>query len=949
MAKKSAQKTSRVLPRHNANRRPDTIVIRGARVHNLKNISLDLPRKKLIVFTGVSGSGKSSLAFDTIYAEGQRRYVESLSSYARQFLERMDKPDVDLIQGISPAMAIEQKTNTRNPRSTVGTTTEIYDYLRLLYARIGKTYCYNCDRLVTRDSVRTVVESLSKEAFSVNATSLKLYVTFPLPIHAKETLADAVANLKKEGFFRVVRGTDVIDLNETELPKSTKTSDVKVLVDRIVFSLNEENNRLADSVETAFASSGGHAEVRVLENNAALKFSQNFECSHCHIKYEEPDPRLFSFNNPYGACPECQGFGKAIGIDMDLVVPKKSRSLRDGAIQPWTTPKFKDNQRRMLAIANDAGLRVDVPFSALTEKEIGIVMKGNGNFDGVNGFFKMLEKKSYKIYYRVLLSRYRGYTTCPACSGSRLRKEAINVVVNEKRISDIVQMTSRDARQFFETIQLTQYELNIAKRILEELRKRLAFLNEVGIGYLTLDRLSNTLSGGESQRINLATSLGSSLVGALYVLDEPSIGLHPRDNDGLIKILKSLRDIGNTVLVVEHDSDMMRASDVIVDLGPKAGELGGEVMYNGPSDEITRSQKSLTGKYLSGKMGIPVPRSRRASNGLSINITGARANNLKNIDVTIPLHMLVCVTGVSGSGKSTLIHDVLYAGLKRAKGEPIESIGGFSTLSGDQHISAVEMVDQSPIGRTPRSNPITYIQVFDQIRALFANTQAAKVHGFTPGHFSFNVPGGRCDACEGDGVVKVEMQFLADLYLQCDVCKGARYKKEVLEVHYHGKSITDILAMTVSEAIQFFTADVTGRKVAQRLRVLEDVGLGYIRLGQSATSLSGGEAQRIKLAAHLSAPQNNTHTLFIFDEPTTGLHFDDIAKLLACLSALIDQGNSVVIIEHNLDVIKCADYVIDLGPEAGDGGGKVVGFGTPEELSKNSESHTGRYLKPCLP
>ncbi|MBX2991406.1 MAG: excinuclease ABC subunit UvrA [Bacteroidetes bacterium] len=926
----------------------DTIVIRGARVHNLKNVNLDLPRKKLIVVTGVSGSGKSSLAFDTIYAEGQRRYVESLSSYARQFLERMDKPDVDLIQGISPAMAIEQKTNTRNPRSTVGTTTEIYDYLRVLFARIGKTYCYNCGRLVTRDTVRTILDSLTQEAGDVQTSSLKLYITFPLPIHHNETVDEALSNLKKEGFFRVVVKNEIVDLNESEVPKKIKPAEVQVLVDRVMFTVGEENNRLADSIETAFASGGGNAEVVLLENNKTLKFTQNFECSHCRIRYEEPDPRLFSFNNPFGACPECQGFGKAIGIDMELVVPMKSKTLREGAIQPWSTPKFKENEGRMVSAARQAGVRLDVPFSDLSETEQQFVMEGHGDFDGINGFFKMLEKKSYKIYYRVLLSRYRGYTTCAACGGARLRKEALNIKVAEKGIADIVRMTIAEAGEFFASLSLTHTEREIAKRILEELDRRLKYLNEVGIGYLTLDRLSNTLSGGESQRINLATSLGSSLVGALYVLDEPSIGLHPRDNGRLINILKALRDVGNTVLVVEHDSDMMRESDIIVDMGPKAGEFGGEIVYAGPSGEIVTDQKSLTGKYLSGKRSIAVPRNRRLPNSAAVIIEGAAENNLKGIDVTIPLHMFVCITGVSGSGKSTLVHDVLYSGLKRLKGEPAEKTGRCSAIRGHEHISSVEMVDQSPIGRSPRSNPITYIQIFDHIRNLFAATQAAKIHGFLPGHFSFNVPGGRCEACEGDGVVKVEMQFLADLYLICDSCKGARYKQEVLDVHYHGKNITDVLGMTVTEAIQFFSADATGRKVARKLKVLEDVGLGYIRLGQSATSLSGGEAQRIKLAAHLSAPQRGTHTLFIFDEPTTGLHFDDIAKLLTCFSALIDQGHSVVIIEHNLDVIKCADYVIDLGPEAGGGGGEIVGQGTPEKLAKIAESHTGRFLRRCL-
>ncbi len=946
MAKRTAKSTPSTLSPSAFDKHK--IIIRGARVHNLKNISLELPRNKLIVVTGVSGSGKSSLAFDTIYAEGQRRYVESLSSYARQFLERMDKPDVDLIEGISPAMAIEQRTNTRNPRSTVGTTTEVYDYLRLLFARVGKTYCYKCGRLVVRDSMRTVFNTLHEEMRLAGSDSLKFYVMFPLPVHGKEALEEALGNLKKEGFFRVVVKDAIFDLNEQVLPKTTRLQEVKVLVDRLIFRSGEEDSRISDSVDTAFTSGSGSAEIFLPENGKTLRFNQNFTCSNCQIKYEEPDPRLFSFNNPFGACPECQGFGKAIGVDMDLVVPNKEKSLADDAIQPWTTPKFKHNKRSLMAVARSAGLRLDTPFRELSQSEVKIVMDGYEDFDGINGFFKMLEKKSYKIYYRVLLSRYRGYTTCPACGGTRLRKAALNIRVGEKTIADIVRMTIAEANEYFASLSLSQYEHEIAKRILEELRKRLNYLTEVGIGYLTIDRLSNTLSGGESQRINLATSLGSSLVGALYVLDEPSVGLHPRDNLRLIKILKALRDVGNTVLVVEHDSDMMRASDVLVDMGPKAGELGGEVLFNGPAAELIRDARSLTGKYLSGSLSIPIPRNRRNLNGAAIRIIGARENNLKNVDVMIPLHMFVCVTGVSGSGKSTLVHDVLYAGLQQLKGEPKERVGICTAIHGHELISSVEMVDQSPIGRTPRSNPITYIQIFDQIRNLFANTQAAKIHGFAPGHFSFNVPGGRCEACEGDGVVKVEMQFLADLYLQCDVCKGARYKKEVLDIQYHGKNITDILAMTVTESIQFFIADVTGRKVAQRLKVLEDVGLGYIRLGQAATSLSGGEAQRIKLAAHLSTPKRDTHTLFIFDEPTTGLHFDDISKLLTCFSALIDQGHSVVIIEHNLDVIKCADYVIDLGPEAGDEGGTVVAVGSPEEIMKKEQSHTGRHLKVAM-
>jgi excinuclease ABC subunit A len=927
-----------------ANRDSERIVIRGARVHNLKNISLDLPRNKLIVVTGVSGSGKSSLAFDTIYAEGQRRYVESLSSYARQFLERMDKPDVDLIQGISPAMAIEQRTNTRNPRSTVSTTTEVYDYLRLLYARVGKTYCEKCGKLVVRDSVQTVISSLAGELDSSGESSAKVYITFPLPSHPKESIEQSCLNLKKEGFFRLLVDGAVLDLNESHLPPKKKTSDVQVLVDRLVFKAGEDSPRMADSIETGFASGNGRINIWLIDSGKVLRFNQNFECPDCHIVYEEPDPKLFSFNSPFGACPECQGFGRAIGIDMDLVVPDKTRLLRTGAIQPWTTPKFIENLRRMLKIAKRAGLRVEVPYGELTPQERNIVMNGFEDFDGVNGFFKVVERKAYKIYYRVLLSRYRGYTQCPVCSGARLRKAALNVKIAGTTISEVVAMTITGANKFFSTVRFTPYEREIAKRILEEIRKRLTFLQEVGIGYLTLDRLSSTLSGGESQRINLATSLGSSLVGALYVLDEPSIGLHPRDNERLIRILKALRDIGNTVVVVEHDADMIKASDFVVDMGPKAGEHGGEVVFNGSAIDILSQKTSLTGKYLSGNMSIPVPSSRRKMSEHAITIRGATQNNLKNIDVSIPLHSLVCVTGVSGSGKSTLISDILYAGLRRRKGDMNVPEGLCRAIEGDQFIDHVELVDQSPIGRTPRSNPTTYIGAFDLIRNLFSSTQAARVHGLTPGHFSFNVPNGRCEACEGDGVTKVEMQFLADLYLPCDVCKGKRYKHEVLDIRYRGKNIDDVLTMTVTEAIQFFRASAGSVKVANKLKVLDDVGLGYIHLGQPATSLSGGEAQRIKLATHLSAPEAG-HTLFVFDEPTTGLHFDDIAKLISCFNALLDAGSSVVIIEHNLDVIKCADHVIDVGPDAGEAGGEIVGTGTPEDIVANPASHTGRFLR----
>ncbi len=924
-----------------------SISIRGARVHNLKNISLDIPRDRLTVVTGVSGSGKSSLAFDTIYAEGQRRYVESLSSYARQFLERMDKPDVDMIQGIGPAMAIEQKTNTRNPRSTVGTTTEVYDYLRLLFARVGRTYCRNCGRMITRDSVRTV-EAALRERLAGEEKELRILVTFPLPAHPREPLAESLKNIRREGFFRIVIGEEIIDLNENAGPLKMPAGGIQVLVDRLVFRDDGRNERLADSVESAFASGNGLASLVFPGGGETLRFNQNFSCPDCRIDYEEPDPRLFSFNNPFGACPECQGFGRAVGIDMDLVVPNPRKTLREGAIQPWSTPKFKDWLRALVRSAGKLKIRLDVPFAELEDREVGLIREGGDEFEGLNKFFRMIEKKSYKIYYRVLLSRYRGYTTCPVCGGARLRPEALAVRVGGKGIAAVVAMTIADVRKYLSSLSLTGEESAIARRIMDELTRRISYLDEVGIGYLTLDRLSSTLSGGESQRINLATSLGSSLVGAVYVLDEPSIGLHPRDNDRLIRILHALRDSGNTVIVVEHDADMMRAADMIVDMGPRAGEQGGEVIATGTVAEILRDRNSLTGAYLSGRSRIPVPRARRVNSGREIRIEGASRHNLKGLDVAIPLGMLVCVTGVSGSGKSTLVHEVLYKGLKKAMGETGAHEGAYRRITGHEQISGVELVDQSPIGRTPRSNPVTYIQVFDGIRTLFAGTQSAKIHGYTPGMFSFNVPGGRCDECEGDGVVKVEMQFLADLFLPCDVCKGKRYKKEILDVRYRGKNIDEVLAMTVAEAIVFFGQDAQGKKVASRLKVLDEVGLGYIRLGQPATSLSGGEAQRIKLAAHLVAPATDRHLLFIFDEPTTGLHFDDIARLLRCFNALIEAGNSVVIIEHNLDVIKCADYVVDLGPEAGEGGGTVVGTGTPEEIAANPASHTGKHLRTAL-
>ena len=922
-------------------RKPSDIVIRGARVHNLKNINLTLPRNKLIVFTGVSGSGKSSLAFDTIYAEGQRRYVESLSSYARQFLERMEKPDVDLIQGISPAIAIEQKTTSRNPRSTVATSTEIYDYLRLLFGRIGQTYCRVCGKLVNKDTVTTVVDRIQQEP-----DGAKLYVMFPMHEHAARSMKEELNVLKERGFFRLVVDGELIDLNERDLKTKSKKN-IHVLVDRLIVRRNEKENvtRLADSVQTAFEEGNGYAHVYLLDQKQLLRFTQHFECIEDGIRYEDPEPRLFSFNNPVGACPACQGFGRIIGIDMDLVVPDPSKTIRQGAILPWTFPHWRENLTDLLRVAKEMNVPVNVPFNELTKEQLAVVMNGCKGFDGVHKFFKFIERKSYKLHYRVFLSRFRGYTTCEECGGSRLRKEVLNVRVGGKNISDIVRMTIEEANQFFQEISLSKYEEEVAKRILEEIRKRLRFLDGIGLGYITLDRLSMSLSGGESQSINLATSLGSSLMGSLYVLDEPTIGLHPRDNGRLIALLKSLRDIGNTVIVVEHDDDMMREADMIVDIGPRAGEHGGELVFQGTMEELLHHPSSITAQYLNGTLKIQTPKTRRADNEQSIFVYRASENNLKNIDIRIPLNMFVCVTGVSGSGKSTLVHEVLYAGIMKRKGGYDGTAGKCKAIEGTDYINRVELVDQSPIGRSPRSNPITYIKIFDLIRDLLAHTPAAKTHAYTPGHFSFNVPGGRCEVCEGDGLQRIEMQFLADIFLPCESCKGKRFKQEVLDIRYRSKNVDDILNMTVTEAIEFFSLAPDSRRIAKRLKVLDDVGLGYLRLGQPATTLSGGEAQRIKLAHHLSTTEQDGKALFIFDEPTTGLHFDDISKLLTCFNALVEAGHSIIVIEHNMDVVKCADFVIDLGPDAGERGGEIVATGTPEEIAQNSRSYTGSFLK----
>ena len=913
------------------------IIIRGARQNNLKNISLELPKNKLIVFTGVSGSGKSSLVFDTIYAEGQRRYVESLSAYARQFLERMPRPDVDSISGIAPAVAIEQKPPARNPRSTVGTTTEIYDYLRLLYARIGKTYCEVCGEIVQKDSTHTVIEKL--KTFPAER---RLLITFPLPIHEKRTLKEEFKYILSKGFFRIYHEGEIYDLNESLNYKFRKES-VRVIVERVSLDLENVDIIYSDSIETAFNEGEGRLILVEYDNKVEYSFSKRFEC---HDKvYIEPEPRLFSFNNPFGACPACQGFGKTIGIDYDLVIPDKNKSLESGAIEPFTKRHASEFQREMIRAAVRCGVRTSVPFKDLTPEELKFVFEGNRDFIGLKKFFEKMESKKYKIFYRVFLSKYRAYTTCPDCGGSRLRKDALNVRVANKKISELINIPLDSLLHFFLNINLDEYEWKIAERIIEEIIKRLKFLVDVGIGYLTLDRLSNTLSGGETQRINLASILGSSMVGAIYILDEPSIGLHARDNSRLINVLHQLKNLGNTVLVVEHDPEMIKEADFIVDMGKGAGIHGGEIVFAGKYDDLLKNKDSLTGKYLSGHLSVSMPAKRRPVTSSKIKINGASENNLKGIDVEIPLNVFVCITGVSGSGKSTLVNEILYPAIRRLKHNENVGVGKYKSIDGLGFITDAEIVDQSPIGKTSRSNPATYTKAFDFIREFYAQRPQAQARGYTPGYFSFNVPGGRCETCLGEGFIKIEMQFLADIYLVCEDCKGKRFKKEVQEIFYHGKNIVDVLDMTVEEALEFFKDQ---KKIVQRLQPLMDVGLGYIKLGQPATTLSGGEAQRVKLAERLIPRENHEHILYIFDEPTTGLHFYDINKLLKCFDSLIENGNSILVIEHNLDVIKYADYIIDLGPEAGEYGGEIVATGTPEEIMNCEKSYTGHYLKKYL-
>jgi excinuclease ABC subunit A len=976
----------------------DQITIRGARTHNLKSIDVDIPHNALTVVSGVSGSGKSSLAFDTVYAEGQRRYVESLSAYARQFLERIEKPDVDFMDGLAPAIAIKQKNQTRNPRSTVATATEIYDYLRLLYARCGTVTCLHCGGIVRHDTVDEIVAALlalpegtrTYALFPIVRAELKLE---PMqgtaaeepeaPKPAKKTskktaakqvtvavtnitdaLKERLAELRRRGYNRLYQAGRIVEFSTPEsLMELDFDQPIFVLIDRLAIS-PDSRARIVDAIETGYRESGEvqfHTAPRDGEEPTHLRYSAAFECSTCHRAYREPEPRLFSFNNPYGACPRCQGFGNTIDFDPNLIIPDKSKTLAEGAIAPWITTKYRPHHGEMLRAAKAASIPTDIPWYDLSAAHRLFIEDGNGSFPGIRGFFSALERKKYKLHVRVFLSKFRGYALCPDCRGQRLRAEARAVLINDTNICEASALTITAAQAFFDNLHLSPAQTEIAGKILEEVRQRISFLHQVGLDYLTLDRLSSTLSGGESQRIQLATSLGSRLVGALYVLDEPSIGLHTRDTAKLIRIMEDLRDLGNTILVVEHDPDVIRAADYLLDLGPGAGELGGQLLASGTVAEVTANPNSITGKYLSGRLTIPVPKHRREPGREHLKLTGARIHNLRGVDLDIPLGLLCCVTGVSGSGKSTIVHQVLYRALMQALGqtEGADPAHLYRELTGTQHLNDVILVDQSPIGRTPRSNPVTYIKAFDDIRALFAAQPDSKRKGLTPGHFSFNVPGGRCDVCEGDGTVTVEMQFLADIELPCEECNGTRYKAAVLDIKYKAKNIHDVLNMTVKEALHYFAGH---QKIVDKLYVLDEVGLGYVRLGQSATTLSGGEAQRVKLAAHLATARSISHrsttneasskarsrTLYILDEPTTGLHFDDVAKLLAAFHKLIDGGGSLLVIEHNLDIIKSADWVIDMGPEGGSGGGQIVATGTPEEIAAHPASHTGHWLAPVL-
>ncbi|KFF15522.1 excinuclease ABC subunit UvrA [Flavobacterium hydatis] len=917
------------------------IIIKGAQVHNLKNVDVAIPRNKLVVITGLSGSGKSSLAFDTLYAEGQRRYVESLSSYARQFLGRLDKPKVEYIKGIAPAIAIEQKVNTTNARSTVGTSTEIYDYVKLLFARIGRTYSPISGQEVKKNTVTDVVTDV--KSFELDSKWLLL-----APIHLEKgrKLEEKLNVLLQQGFARILIDNEMVRLDEfASSLDAKKDQDILLIIDRIVVKDEEEfYNRLSDAVQTAFFEGKGICFLQELSTNKRLSYSNNFELD--GITFLEPNPHLFSFNNPYGACPACEGYGNIIGIDADLVVPNTSLSIYENAIFPWRGESMSWFRDQLVNNSHKFDFPIHKPYFQLSEEQKELIWKGNQYFEGLNDFFKELEEKNYKIQNRVMLSRYRGKTKCHVCKGKRLRIEASYVKINGKTVSDLVDLPIQHLVTFFNDIDLNVYEKQIAKRLMVEINNRLSFLTEVGLSYLTLNRNSSTLSGGESQRINLATSLGSSLVGSMYILDEPSIGLHPKDSERLIKVLLSLRDLGNTVIVVEHDEDIMKAADMIIDIGPEAGTFGGELVAQGTYYEILKST-SLTAKYLNGDLEISVPKHRRKSKNF-VQVIGARENNLKNIDVTFPLDVLTVITGVSGSGKSTLVKKILFPAIQKKLDNAAEKAGQFTEIKGSfSQIKHIEYVDQNPIGRSSRSNPVTYIKAYDDIRELYAKEKLSKIRGYQAKHFSFNVDGGRCETCKGEGSINVEMVFMADVQLPCETCGGKRFKKEILEIAFDDKNINDILTMTIDDAISFFSKN-NQTKITQKLQPLQDVGLGYVQLGQSSSTLSGGEAQRIKLASFLVKGATKDKALFVFDEPTTGLHFHDIKKLLASFDALIDKGHSIIVIEHNLDLIKCADWIIDLGPEGGENGGELLAEGTPEEIVKVKKSITGIYLKDKL-
>ncbi len=913
----------------------ENIIIKGARLHNLKNINVVIPRNKLVVITGLSGSGKSSLAFDTLYAEGQRRYVESLSSYARQFLGKLHKPKVDFIKGIAPAIAIEQKVNSTNPRSTVGTSTEIYDYIKLLYARVGKTFSPISGNEVKKDTVSDVINFIKK----YNERT-KLLLLAPISIDENRDLKTVLQVLEQQGYARLKWNDKVFRISDFP-QKDFKNEDLFLVVDRIITKEDEDfYNRLADAVQTAFFEGKGICFIENLEDNKVNEFSNKFDLD--GMSFLEPNTHLFSFNNPYGACPTCEGYGSVIGIDADLVIPNTGLSIFEDAIFPFKTPSYIHYKEDLIEVAYKFNIPIHKPWFELSEEQKELVWNGNKSFYGIHHLFNVLEEKSYKIQNRVMLSRYRGKTKCTSCNGKRLRHETNFVKINEKTISDLVTLPLDELSDFFKNIQLNKYEAKIGKRLLAEINNRLQFLTNVGLSYLTINRTSNTLSGGESQRINLATSLGSSLVGSMYILDEPSIGLHPKDTERLIGVLKDLRNLGNTVVVVEHDEDIMKEADYIIDIGPEAGTFGGHVVAEGNFEAILKSD-SLTAKYLNEELKIEVPTKRRTSKN-NIQIIGARENNLKNVDVTFPLNCLTVITGVSGSGKSTLVKNILYPTMQKQLIGHGEKIGQHTEIKGNfENIKHVEFIDQNPIGRSSRSNPVTYIKAYDDIRALFSNQKLSSIRNYKPKHFSFNVEGGRCEVCKGEGEVTIEMQFMADVHLECDVCKGKRFKKEVLEVKFDGKSIDDILNLTIDDAVAFFSENLVP-KIASKLKPLQDVGLGYVKLGQSSSTLSGGEAQRIKLASFLVKGNTKDKALFIFDEPTTGLHFHDIQKLLASFNALIDKGHSIIVIEHNIELIKCADYIIDLGLEGGKNGGNLIFQGIPEELAKNKKSYTAKYL-----